>query len=207
MVTNNSINTGKPIEVINGGTLAASFNTYGPIVAGATSISALASVSPSATSGIPFVSQGSSANPAFSTMVTAGGGTGLTSTTAYGLLTGGTTSTGAFQNVGTSGQILKSNGSSALPSWVNPSTGGSLVFLQSQTASNSSSINFTSIISATYTTYLLVVSNCIPAVNLDEIDIQVSTNNGSTYLSTGYNTGQTGNQRTQTSWSTTNSLF
>lgn len=47
------------------------------------------------------------------------GGTGLSSTTAYGTLTGGTTSTGAFQNAGTgtSGQFLRSNGASALPTW------------------------------------------------------------------------------------------
>lgn len=54
-----------------------------------------------------------------STVAVANGGTGLTSTTAYGLIAGGTTSTGNFQNVGTgsSGQVLKSNGSSALPSF------------------------------------------------------------------------------------------
>ncbi len=47
------------------------------------------------------------------------GGTGLTSTTAYGVICGGTTSTAALQNVGTgtAGQILTSNGASALPSW------------------------------------------------------------------------------------------
>ena len=48
------------------------------------------------------------------------GGTGITTTTAYGLLTGGTTATGAFQNAGTgsAGQILQSAGASALPTWV-----------------------------------------------------------------------------------------
>ncbi|MDZ7744293.1 MAG: carbohydrate binding domain-containing protein [Candidatus Saccharibacteria bacterium] len=48
------------------------------------------------------------------------GGTGIATTTAYGLLTGGTTSTGAFQNAGTgtTGQVLQSNGASALPTWV-----------------------------------------------------------------------------------------
>ena len=53
------------------------------------------------------------------------GGTGLTSTTAYGVLCGGTTSTGNFQNggTGTTGQVLTSNGSSALPTWQTPSTG------------------------------------------------------------------------------------
>lgn len=48
------------------------------------------------------------------------GGTGVTSTTAYAVLTGGTTSTGPLQSiasVGTSGQVLTSNGAGALPSF------------------------------------------------------------------------------------------
>lgn len=48
------------------------------------------------------------------------GGTGLATTTAYAVLTGGTTSTGAFQQVsglGTSGNVLTSNGTGALPTW------------------------------------------------------------------------------------------
>lgn len=47
------------------------------------------------------------------------GGTGVASATAYGLLAGGTTSTGNFQSVatGSSGQILRSGGSAALPAF------------------------------------------------------------------------------------------
>jgi hypothetical protein len=48
------------------------------------------------------------------------GGTGATSQTAYAVLCGGTTSTGAFQSiagVGTSGQVLTSNGAGALPTF------------------------------------------------------------------------------------------
>jgi len=48
------------------------------------------------------------------------GGTGRTSATAYGVLCGGTTSTGAHQSiasVGTSGQVLTSNGAGALPTF------------------------------------------------------------------------------------------
>jgi hypothetical protein len=50
------------------------------------------------------------------------GGTGDASTTAYGVIAGGTSSTGAFQNVGTgtSGQVLTSNGSSSLATWQTP---------------------------------------------------------------------------------------
>jgi len=48
------------------------------------------------------------------------GGTGATSQTAYAVLAGGTTSTGAYQSiasVGTSGQVLTSNGAGALPTF------------------------------------------------------------------------------------------
>lgn len=48
------------------------------------------------------------------------GGTGKSTTTAYAVLAGGTTTTGALQQVsgvGSSGQILTSNGASALPTW------------------------------------------------------------------------------------------
>jgi hypothetical protein len=62
------------------------------------------------------------------------GGTGVTSATAYALLTGGTTSTGAFQTVsgtGTSGQVLTSAGAGALPTWQTISSpaqaGGALI--------------------------------------------------------------------------------
>jgi hypothetical protein len=54
------------------------------------------------------------------------GGTGLSTTTAYGLIAAGTTSTGNFQQVsgtGTSGQVLTSNGAGALPTWATPSSG------------------------------------------------------------------------------------
>lgn len=48
------------------------------------------------------------------------GGTGANSFTAYSVICGGTTTTAALQNVsgvGTTGQVLTSNGASALPSW------------------------------------------------------------------------------------------
>lgn len=80
----------------------------------------ITNVAPSATSGIPLVSNGASSDPSFTTAVVAGGGTGNTTFTAYSVIAAGTTATGAFQNVsgvGTSGQILTSNGASALPTW------------------------------------------------------------------------------------------
>jgi hypothetical protein len=80
------------------------------------------------TGGVP-----SSSQPAFSdisgTLGVAQGGTGDTSTTAYAVLCGGTTSTGSLQSVaalGTSGWVLTSNGASALPTFQSVSGTGTV---------------------------------------------------------------------------------
>lgn len=100
---------------------------YNTLLGGATS-STIAQAAPSATAGIPLVSNGASANPSFTTAVVAGGGTGVTTmTTAYAPVCAGTTATGALQvastGLSTSGYVLTSNGSSALPSF-QAATGG-----------------------------------------------------------------------------------
>jgi hypothetical protein len=62
------------------------------------------------------------------TLLVGNGGTGITSATAYAVICGGTTSTGAFQSVsgvGTAGQVLTSNGAGALPTWQTGGGGGS----------------------------------------------------------------------------------
>ncbi len=87
------------------------------IGAGTTTIT---KVAPSATAGVPLVSSGAAADPAFGTAVVAGGGTGAVSFTAYAVLTGGTTSTNPVQSiasVGTAAQVLTSNGAGALPTF------------------------------------------------------------------------------------------
>lgn len=89
------------------------------VITGASTSSALNNVAPSATSGVPVISQGSSSQPIFGTAVVAGGGTGITSTTAYGLIAGGTTSTNPFQTVtpGSAHTAVISGGTSALHSY------------------------------------------------------------------------------------------
>ena len=89
----------KTITVSQGGTGLNTITAYNLLVGNATSAPSL--VAPSATSGIPLISQGASANPTYGTAVVAGGGTGLTTlTTAYGVVCAGTTATGALQNAG-----------------------------------------------------------------------------------------------------------
>ena len=190
MVTNNAWNSQNPAQVALGGTGSASFTAYGPVVAASTTTGALTSVSPSATSGVPLISQGASANPAFGTAVVAGGGTGVTSATAYAVLCGGTTTTNPFQSiasVGTSGQVLTSNGAGALPTFQS-NAGGSIVKLLTQTAASSSTITFNSTyITATYDAYMLVINNVIPSASTNSFLMQLSVDNGSNYLATGYN--------------------
>jgi len=126
-----------PIPVVEGGTgaqtitgvltgngtsavTANAVTQYGTVVAGTSN--AVSSVAPSATSGVPYISQGAASNPAFGTAVVAGGGTGAATFTAYAVITAGTTATNPFQNVsgvGTAGQVLTSAGASALPTWSN----------------------------------------------------------------------------------------
>lgn len=62
------------------------------------------------------------------TLPVTNGGSGNSSLTTYSVLCGGTTSTGAMQQVsgvGTSGQVLTSNGAGALPTWQAAGGGGS----------------------------------------------------------------------------------
>jgi hypothetical protein len=72
------------------------------------------------------------------TLSVARGGTGDSSLTAYAVLCGGTTSTSAVQSiasVGTSGQVLTSNGAGALPTFQSAGAGsGSLIAVQIFTA-------------------------------------------------------------------------
>lgn len=76
----------------------------------------------------------------------ASGGTGLATTTAYGLIAAGTTATGNFQQVsgtGTSGQVLTSNGASALPTWQNAvSLSGNNAFTGANTFYNATGQTF-----------------------------------------------------------------
>lgn len=113
------------------------------------------------------------------------GGTAITSVAAYGVLCGGTTSTGALQTVsgtGTSGQVLTSNGAAALPTW-QPAGSGAMTLLQTQTASSSATIDFTSNITSAYKTYLCIFQRVKPAT--DAVSLYLLTGNGS-FASTGY---------------------
>jgi hypothetical protein len=68
-----------------------------------------------------------------------------------------------------------------------PTGSGAWTLLQTQTASNSANITFTSTyITSTYNKYALVMNNVVPATNGVSMSMTVSVDNGSNYLATGY---------------------
>jgi len=132
------------LAISRGGLGLSSFTQYNLVIGNGTSAPTL--LAPSATSGVPLVSQGASANPAFGTAVVAGGGTGNTTFTAYSVICAGTTATGAFQNVvgvGTSGQVLTSAGAGALPSWTSVGGTGTVTSVAAGTGMSFSTITTT----------------------------------------------------------------
>lgn len=176
--TNNNINTvgtGSITIAGNPGTSTLTTELTGltnhNVLVGAGSAT-ITNVSPSATSGIPLVSGGSSADPSFTTAVVAGGGSGATSFTAYMPIVGGTTTTAPLQSVstGTAGYSLTYVSSSAIPTW-QQNFGG-----QTWTTSSSTTITL-----ASNTSYVLTGGSAIaltlPAspVIYDAIKIIVNT--------------------------------
>ena len=114
----NTITLGGNISTAGAITLSGAYGTT-ITVTGTTSITLPTSGTLATTSQIP----------SFPVTV-ANGGTGATSLTAYGLITGGTTTTGAVQtiaNSSTAKQLLTTGTSSTLPSWVSASLSGGYI--------------------------------------------------------------------------------
>ena len=121
-------------DIILAGDISGSVTIAAPAIAGTTVITL------PATTGTLISSGGALGTPSSGTLTNctglpvAGGGTGVATTTAYGVLAGGTTATGAFQNIGTgtATQVLTSNGAGALPTF-QAASGGVTTFNGSTT--------------------------------------------------------------------------
>jgi len=147
----------------SGGTGLSAYTTGDIIYASATNtLAALADVA----TGNALISGGVTTAPSWGkigltthvsgTLPVANGGTGSTSFTAYGVLTGGTTSTGAVQSVaaiGTNGQVLTSNGAGALPTFQTVSAGLTVT-------------NDTTTATALYPTFTSATSGSISGINV-----------------------------------------
>lgn len=136
------------------------------------------------------------------------GGTGDASVTAYAVLCGGTTSTAAVQSVsgvGTSGQLLTSNGASSLPTWQAAPAVGSWNLIRTATASASGNLTFTSSDIATYTNYAAVFRNINNATGTVTLNMDWSVDNGSNYLASAYQSGLNSNNYNSTTLANVNS--
>ena len=86
--------------------------------------------------------------------------------------------------VGTSGQVLTSNGAGAVPTMQSLPASGSLVFISETVISGTpSSVDITSGIDSTYDSYLVDIVDLIPASNNTALYFRVTTDGGSTFKS------------------------
>lgn len=114
-----------------------------------------------------------------------GGTLGVTAVTWAGFLTTPRDSSVTYLKVdpnaiATAAEI-RSGASSKLVDAVGMAANVGWVLISTQTASSSSSLNFTSVITSTYNTYIFVLEDIIPATDTASLYLRTSTNNGSSY--------------------------
>ncbi len=105
--------------------------------------------------------------------------------TQYNVLIGGAANAVTSIAPGAAGQALLSAGALSNPAF-GAVTGASLVWLSSQTATSSASINFTSLISASYTSYFVTFYNVFPETDAAVLNMNLSNDNGSSWIATSY---------------------
>jgi hypothetical protein len=113
----------------------------------------------------------------------ADGGTGRSSHTAYAVLCGGTTTTGAQQSiasVGTSGQVLTSNGAAALPTFQDAGAGGGWEDIENGSGTTVATLDIE--IPAAYDLVHIRVF-VRPATNNVDLNARFSQDGGSVFLS------------------------
>ena len=131
------------------------------------------------------VTEGGTGASTLTGVLTGNGTSSITANTVtqYGVLIGGASNAVSSTAVGTSGDVLTSNGAGNDPTFETPSGGsGSFVFISGQTASNSSSLDFTGL-STTYMGYLAVFVSIRAATDGAEFIMRTSTDNGSSFNS------------------------
>lgn len=96
MTTNNSINSGYPVDVPAGGTGASSFTAYAPVCGGTTATGAFQGVASAGTSGQLLTSNGAGALPTYQTSSGGGSWAYVTTSTASGASAISITSMGSY---------------------------------------------------------------------------------------------------------------
>jgi hypothetical protein len=162
-LVNSGDTTGQLVLQTNGTTTA--------VTIGTNQVVTLAQPLPVASGGTGSTSGLNLASAVTGTLGVANGGTGASSLTANNVLLGNGTS--AIQTVapGSSGNVLTSNGTT----WQStaPAGGGSLILLQTVTASNSATVNLETSIGASYDTYFVTFSDTTAGTDDTELRIRL----------------------------------
>lgn len=95
----------------------------------------------------------------------------------------------AYHGSGSSTQIMTSGGATTSGAYKNAPAASALVFLGTRTASNSATIEFKSLMSATYNNYLLTIDFCQNQTTGQNLKMDVSVDNGANYITSGYVSG------------------
>lgn len=103
----------------------------------------------------------------------------------------GNAAVGPFQSAGSGisnvGYVLTSTGSSTVPTWQSaPGMGEGLTLISSVTASNSASVNFDNMFSASYDNYLVTLESVLPQTNGVGLICQLGNGSSPTYVMAGY---------------------
>lgn len=154
------------------------------------------------------VTEGGTGTQTLTGVITGNGTSAFTanSITQYATLVGG--SSNAVSNVssvGTSGQVLTSNGAGANPTFQDiPGGTNNWVFIETQSAEFASSIDFTDSAIGNYTNFCFMWRNLGPQTAGANINFRLSTDGGSSFLSSGYISGVTYNAYNANTWTNQN---
>lgn len=108
--------------------------------------------------------------------------------TEHYVLVGGASNAISSLNPSTAGFILTTGATDSTTNFT-AVAGKSLVFISTQNATNSASINFTSAISASYSTYVLFYYNVYPVTDNVNLSLALSNDNGGTWIAADYLSG------------------
>jgi hypothetical protein len=100
------------------------------------------------------------------------------------LAANGSIGVGSSPSYGTSGQFLTSAGTGSAPTWTTPSA-GAMTLISSATASNTALISFTGL-TTSYRAYILEYDSVYAQTLGATLLLQFSTDNGSSYITSGY---------------------
>lgn len=133
------------------------------------------------------------------------GSTNTTSSLTLNSGSGGIIATGvASVAVANKNYVTINTSTGALGSDAGP-TPGSLILIQTQNTAGASSIDFTSGISSTYNTYLVLFRGMLVSSGTSNFQMLFSTNTGSSYLGSNYITGYNATAYNNATWANANS--